>query len=109
MDYTDATDETESNENNNYDEQGIFCWTQKGEFYVFNRLISIFLLDFEYPNAKIYSKDGSNNSEILDSLAFVINFVKLAKLNCISRKVQIDTINLINKQLLKNVCDGEKI
>jgi hypothetical protein len=74
-------------------------------FYVFNRLISIFLLDFEYPNAKIYLKDSSNNPEISDSLAFVMNFVKFAELNCISRKVQVDMINLINKQLVKKVCD----
>ena len=66
MNYTDAMDATENDENNNYDEQGIFYCNQNGAFYVFNRLISIFLLDFEYPNAKIYSKDSSNNPEISD-------------------------------------------
>jgi hypothetical protein len=60
MDYAGATDVTENDENNNYDEQGIFYSNQKGAFYVFNRLISIFLLDFEYPNAKSYSNGSSN-------------------------------------------------
>ena len=67
------------------------------------------LLDFEYPNAKIYSNDSSNNPEISDSLAFAIKFVKLAELNRVSRQVQRDMVNLINKHLLKKVCVEEKI
>ncbi|KAG2189741.1 hypothetical protein INT46_010737, partial [Mucor plumbeus] len=66
-DYTDATDATENDENINYSEQ-----------------------DFEYPNAKVYSNDSSNNPEISDSLAFAIKFVKLAELNRVSRQVQRD-------------------
>jgi hypothetical protein len=56
MNYTDAMDATKNDENNNYDEQGIFYWNQNGAFYVFSCLISIFLLAFGYPNAKIYLK-----------------------------------------------------
>ena len=61
-----------------------------GAFNVFNRLISTFLLNFEYLSAKIYSNDSSNSPEILDSLVFAIKFVKFADLNRISRQVQKD-------------------
>ena len=109
MDYTDATDITENNENINYDEYGIFYWNYMGAFNVFNRLISTFLLNFEYLSAKIYSNDSSNNLAFLNSLVFAIKFVKFAELNHISRQVQKDIVNLINKHLLKKVCDDEKI
>lgn len=78
-------------------------------FYVFNRLISIFSLDFEYLNPKVYSNDSSNTPEFLNSLVFAIKFVKFAELNCVSRQVQRDMLNLINKHLLKKVCDDEEI
>jgi len=42
-------------------------------------------------------------------LAFAIRFVKLAELNRVSRQVQRDIVKLINKHLLKKICDEEKI
>jgi hypothetical protein len=80
-----------------------------GEFNVFNRLISTFLLNFVYLSAKIYSNDSSTNPEFLDSLVFAIKFVKFAELNCVSRQVQKDIVYLINKHLLKKVCDDKKL
>ena len=87
MDYTDSTDATENHENINYDEHGIFYWNWMGAFNVCNRLISTFLLNFEYSNAKICSNDSSNNLEFLDSLVFAIKFVKFAELNHVLRQV----------------------
>jgi hypothetical protein len=80
-----------------------------GAFYVFNRLISIFLLDFEYLNTKIYSNYSRNNPEFLSSLVFAIKFFKFPELNCVSKQVQRDMVNLVNKHLLEKVCDDEKI
>jgi hypothetical protein len=78
-------------------------------FYVFNRLISIFFLGFEYLNKRIYSNDSINTPEFLNSLVFAIKFVKLAELNRVSRQVQRDIINLINKHFLKKVYNDEEI
>jgi hypothetical protein len=57
----------------------------------------------------IYSNDSSNNPELLNSLVFAIKFVKFVESNRVSRQVQKDMVNLINKHLLKKVCDDEKI
>ena len=51
-----------------------------GAFNVFNRLISTFLLNFEYLSAKLYSNDSSNNPEFLDSLVFAIKVCQVRRL-----------------------------